>query len=183
MCYLNNLGPVNSTIDNSVSDTIKRSSEISLTKNIALPEQNIESITAATKFENGNGKSTTCIWPKPGYFKQQPCDFHMDKENFPENSVIYINQGYLLTKDNKKLYYADYYIVGQVIECINPPGDISNYVCKDRGVKVYRPQDDLATGQFLGLYESLGFLVVRGNQDGHFLDMDIAKKNPRFCNR
>ena len=54
---------MNSTIDNSVSDTIKRSGQISLTKNIALPEQNIETTIVATGFENGNGKNTTFVWP------------------------------------------------------------------------------------------------------------------------
>ena len=75
MCYLNDLDQVNSTIDNSVSDAIKRSSKISLTKNIALPEQNIETTIVATKFENGNGKNTTSIWPKHGYYKEKPCTF------------------------------------------------------------------------------------------------------------
>ena len=83
---------MNSTIENSVSDAIKRSGQISLTKNIALPKQNIETTIVATRFENGNRKNTTCAWPDHGYFKQQPCDFHMIKENYLENSILYINQ-------------------------------------------------------------------------------------------
>ena len=55
------------------------------------------------------------------YFQQQLCDFNMDKENYPENSKIYLNQGYLTVKDNKKIYYRDFYIIGQVKECVNPP--------------------------------------------------------------
>ena len=86
-----------------------------MTKNIPFPEQNIQTIIVATRFENRNGKNTTCVWPESGYFKQQPCDSKMEKENYPENSIIYINQGYLTIKDNKRLYYADCYILGQVI--------------------------------------------------------------------
>ena len=48
-------------MNNSVSDTIKKSGKISLTKNIALPEQNIETTIVATRFENGNGINTTCV--------------------------------------------------------------------------------------------------------------------------
>ena len=51
----------------------------------------IETTIVATKFENGNGKNTICVWPEYGYFKQQPCDFGMEKENFPENCIIYLN--------------------------------------------------------------------------------------------
>ena len=86
-----------------------------MTKTIALPEQNIKTTIVATISENGSGKNTTCVWSEYGYFKPQLCDFHLDKENYPENSILYINQGYLTIKDNKKLYYADYYNPGQNI--------------------------------------------------------------------
>ena len=69
-----------------------------------MPDKNIETTIVATKFENGNGKNTTCVWPEYGYFKQQPYGFGMEKENFPENSINYLNQGYLTLKDNRKLY-------------------------------------------------------------------------------
>ena len=55
------IGPVNSSNDNSISDAIKRSGDISLTKNIALPERNTETTIAATRFENGHVKNTTCV--------------------------------------------------------------------------------------------------------------------------
>ena len=126
--------------------------KISMTKNLVLPDKNIETTIVATKFENRNGKSTTRVLPEYGYFKQQSCDFGIEKKKFPENSIIYINQGYLTIKDNKKLYYADYYIIGQINECINPPEDLENYVCQDREVKIYRPRYDPITGSFLKLY-------------------------------
>ena len=174
------LGPQNSTVNNSVSHAIKRSGQISLTKNIVLPEENIETTIVVTRFENGNGKNTTCVWSDHGYFKQKPCDFHMIKENYSKNSILYINQGYLTIKHNKKFYYADHYIIGQVNEFINPPKDIHNYVCKEREVKLYPPKYDPVTGQFLGLYESLGFIVVRGDPDEHFLDYRFCKENSKI---
>ena len=44
----------------------------------------------AIRFENGNGKNT-CVWPEHGYFKQQPCNFHIIKEKSSEKSTLYIN--------------------------------------------------------------------------------------------
>lgn len=107
-----------------------------MTKKLVLPDKNIETTIVATKFGNRNGKNTTSVWPEYGYFKQQPCDFGIEKKDFPENSIIYIKQGYLTIKDNKKLYYADYYIIGQINECISLPEDLENYVCQDREVEV-----------------------------------------------
>ena len=45
------------------------------------------------------------------------CNYGVEKENFPENSIVYLNQRYQLYKDNKKIYYADYFLIGQVNEC------------------------------------------------------------------
>ena len=109
-------------------------------------------------FENGNGKNTTNIWPEHGYFKQQPCDFGLDQESFPENSLIYINPGYLTIKDNRKHFYAGYYLIAQIDECANPPrcGRHRELLLYRKGSKAHRPRYDVVTGNFLGLCESLG---------------------------
>ena len=44
-----------------------------------------------------------------------------------------------------------------------PPENIENHVCKEREVKIHRPRYDLVSGQFLGLYESIGYITVRGD--------------------
>ena len=133
---------------------------------MALPEKNIETTIVASKFDdNGQSQVKNCtrIWPEYEHFKQQLCDFHMDKNNFPENWILYIDQGYLTAKDNKRMFYAHYYILDQIIEAINPPKKVENYVCKDREVRFYHPRYDTQTGQFLGLYESVGYLIVKGD--------------------
>ena len=61
------------------------------------------------------------------------------------------------------MFYAHYYILDQIIEAINPPKKTENYVCKDREVRFYHPRYDTQTGQFLGLYESVGYLIVKGD--------------------
>ena len=85
-----------------------------MTKYLVFPDKIFETKLVVTKFGNGNGKNTTNIWPEHGYFKQQPCDFGLDMENFFENSFIYIKQGYLTINENRKTLYADYYLIGQV---------------------------------------------------------------------
>ena len=93
------------------------------------PEKSIETTIVASRFDdNGQSQVTNCtsIWSEHQSFKQQPCDFHMDRDNFPENSIIYINRGYLTGKDNKRILYADCYVLGQTIEAINPPENITS---------------------------------------------------------
>ena len=45
-----------------------------------------------------------------------------------------------------------------------------------REVKINRPQYDPVSGRSLGLHESIGYLVVRGNQNVQFPDHGFCKK-------
>ena len=69
-------------IDSSISTAIQNSNKISLTKNIALPEKNIKTTIVATKTEDIGKKNSSVMWPEYKYFKQQACDFHLDKKAF-----------------------------------------------------------------------------------------------------
>ena len=77
------------------------------------------------------------------------------------------------------MYYGDHFLTGQIIEAINPPEDIANYVCKDCEVKYCRSRHDVSTGQFLGFCETARFLVVRGENDEHFLNDGFCEENSK----
>ena len=98
----------------------------------------------------------------------------------PENPTIYVNQGYQLFKDNKKIYYGDYFLIGQVKECINPPPHLQNYKDQDKELIMYRPRYDTVTDTFLGLYETLGYIMFRGDPQEHFLDYGNSKQNSQI---
>ena len=71
-------------------------------------------------------------------------------------------------------------MIGQANECLNPPEDLQNYKCEDRGIKMYRPKYDTVTGTFQGLCETLGYIMVRGDSQEHFLDYGYSKQNPKI---
>lgn len=108
--------------------------------------------TTVTAEKTSFKRNTTDFWKDFGYFKQQPCDYLVDKENLAENSIIYLNQGYQSYKDNKKVHYGDYFLVGQVNEYLNLPEDLKNYELGPREVKMFCSRYDTITGKFLGLY-------------------------------
>ena len=103
----------------------------------------------------------------------------MKKVNFPENALFYLNQSYLTVKKNKKIYYCDFFIVGQIVEASNPPEDMSTYVLKESEVKMVRPKYNPETGEFLGLYETVGFMVVRGSPEEVFFNYGYHKEKSR----
>ena len=130
-------------IDSSVSRAVKDSNKISMVINI-FSDGRIE-----TAQKNSFKRNTTDGWWNYGFFKHQPCDFGVDKENISKNSLIHLNQGNELHEDNKKVYYGDFFILGQVNEVLNLPEDVSTYKFKDREVKLFRPRYDSITGTFL----------------------------------
>ena len=80
--------------------------KISLTKNIALPEQNIQTSIVATKTMDDGKKNGTVIWPEFGYFGLQACGLHLDKENAPENSIFLSKPGLsVLQRQQKNLLW------------------------------------------------------------------------------
>ena len=164
--------------DSGISQAIRGADKISMSKNI-FGEGKVEITLTAEKITSFE-KNTTDVWQKYGYFKQQPCDFGTEKDNFPENLVFYINQGYQSYKDDKKAYYVDYYTVGQINQCLNPPESLNSYEFKENEAKIYRPRYDTVSDQFLGLYETLGYLMAQGDSDEWFFDYGFLKQNSKI---
>ena len=152
---------------------VRDATKISMTKNI-FEDGMIE--TAVTAEKCGFKRNTTDVWPNYSFFKEQPCDLEVEKDNLPENSLIYPNQGYQSYKDNNNVYYGDFLIIGQVNETLNPPEDLLAYEFMDREVKLFRSRYDTVPGTFQGLYETLGYITVRGDVDKHFLDHAYFEK-------
>ena len=79
---------------------------------------------------------------KHGFFNAIKPDFNMEKVNYQENTLFYVNQAYLTVKKNKKIFYCDYFVPGQIVESSNPPEDISSYTLKENEVRMIRPKYD-----------------------------------------
>ena len=128
----------------------------------------------------GFKRNSKVLWPRDGFFGSQACNFFLEKANLPEMTIFYLNQAYLSYKDNKKIYYTDVYIIGQVVSLLNPPEDLKNYQLKSDKAKLIKPKYDPVSGQFLGLSKSLGYLTVRGDEQEHFFDYGFNKENSKI---
>ena len=78
-------------------------------------DRNVTTKIVAATFENDLGSvevSGEKVWKNFGYFDARKSDYSMEKVNFPENTLFYLNQSYLTVKKNKKNFYCDYFILG-----------------------------------------------------------------------
>ena len=81
---------------------------------------------------------------------------------------------------SKKIFYGDHFLIGQIIEASNPPENINSYVCKENEVKFFRPKYHVLNGEFLGLYETIGSTVVRGDKDEIFFNDRYDKEKSKI---
>ena len=71
-----------------------------------------------------NNKKTPSekIWVMHRFFRDQRADLTIFKLNFPENTLLYANQGTTSTmKAGDYVIYLDYVVIGQLIPVNNPP--------------------------------------------------------------
>ena len=78
------------------------------------------------------------------------------------------------------MFYDDYYILGQIIEAANVPTDIENYECGPEEVKFYCLQFDLGTREFRGLYETVGLIIVRSDNNETFFNYEFRKEKTKL---
>ena len=128
----------------------------------------------------GFKRNSTDLWPKNGFFRSQAGDFSLEKANLPKMTILYLDQAYLSCKDNKKIYYTDMYIIGQVVPLLNPPEDLKYYQLKSDEVKLIKPNYNPVSGQLLGLIKSLGYLTVCRDEQEHFFDCGFNKENSKI---
>ena len=160
-------------IDLTTANCINQASVLTLSKQSAGSgsKQNFPTTTVA---ENVSGDPSSNIagehvWANFGYFGQLRTEYNLEKVNFPENALFYINQVYLTVQKSKKIFYAVYFLLGQIHESSNQPSNIRSYECKEDEVKYEKDRYEKDTGKFIGLYETIGFLVVRGDSAEVFL--------------
>ena len=58
--------------------------------------------------------NTEKIWEEPGFFKNQRVDLTIPKANFPENTLVYINQGSVSQMKDGEAIYLEYVVLAQI---------------------------------------------------------------------
>lgn len=124
-------------------------------------------------------KLQTYGWKKYGYFQQQPYQLRVEK-HISAMTILYLNQVYSSYKDKKKIYYCDFFVIGQIIPALNSPENLTEYEFKSNETKIFRPKYDVVSGQFLGLIETRGYLTDCEDKSEFFLDYGYSKINSKI---
>ena len=88
-----------------MSSGFKKANLVSMSKATTVSDKNVSTKIVAATFENEIGSEEVSgerVWRNYEYFDARKSDYSMEKVNFPENTLLYINQSYLTVKKNKE---------------------------------------------------------------------------------
>ena len=76
-----------------------------------------------------------------GFFWDQRADFTIKKANFPENTLVCINNGSVTRVKGGHAIYLEYAILAQILPVANPPPevDLGNHKYLDNEVLIFTP--------------------------------------------
>ena len=112
--------------------------------------------------DKGDSSSAKKMWKSDGFFGDQKTDLTIIKANFPENTLVYVNNGSIFAvKGGKTAVYLGYVILVQILPVMNSPDNLDNYQYKDNEVLLYVPLYNTQNGLYRGIKKSLAYIVLR----------------------
>ena len=192
--HFNNFLITNKSLFTYDSFIVKSSGVVSQNKRVTLMLLSKEANTKDTQLksqlllsfkDDDQSKGSENIWLQPGFFGEQRADLTLQKANFPEITLTYVNQARVsLVKGGEKAIYCDYVILAQIMPLANidPLINLDTYEPKDNEVVIYVPMYNTVTGLYYGLTKKLGMITLRGDaqERGFFLTV-IVRKRALFC--
>ena len=150
----------------------QKSNIICLSKELTEADRQISSqvIVAETSDREVNTTSKK-VWQENGFFWDINPDFSIHKRDFPENALTYVNHAYLSMKEGNMIIYCDYVLLGQILPLKNLPENLDEALANDETktlVKIFVPEYDRTNGKFLGVKETLGYIMLRNEADETF---------------
>ena len=114
--------------------------------------------------QDNESKGTENIWIECVFFSDQRAESTILKANFPENTLVYVNQ--------------DFVVVGQLIPSVivDPNINYGNYEYKQNKVMLFVPVYNTWTGLYDGFTRELAYITLLAIQMKDFGFTASAKK-------
>ena len=136
-----------------VDNQNKNASMLFLSKETSTKDANLKSQMMISMNEDKVEKSSERIWKENGFFKDQRTDLTIGKPNFPENTLVYVNNGSITTVKGGHAMYLEFVIIGPILPMGNlPPNiDFDKYDYKENEVLIFTPLYNTENGLYRGL--------------------------------
>ena len=130
-------------------------------------------------FQDDEAKNTEHVWQESEFFDDHRSDLLIPKANFPENTLVYVNQGSVsLVKGGGQAIYLEFVVIGQLMPVANPDPSINlkTHVFKEDEALLYVPIYNKATWMYGGLTKKLAHITLRGDPNKKFFSYGYSKE-------
>ena len=112
------------------------------------------------------------------FFKEHTTDLTITKANFPENTLVYVDQGTVSPVKVGHTIYLEFVIIGQIMPIANPDPkiDLGNHDFKDNEVLLFVPVYNTQNGLYRGVTKKLGHITLRDDNNEKFYSYGYSKE-------
>ena len=129
--------------------------------------------------------STERVWRENGFFGDQRTDLTIVKANFPENTLVYVNNSSITPVKDGHAMYLDFVILAQVLPVANPPPEINldPYKFQENEVLICTLLYNTENGLYRGLTKKLGYIILRSDANETFFSYSPDKERSKvlYC--
>ena len=156
-----------------VGNQNKKASMLFLSKEATFEDQQLKT-QMLKSLKDDESKKTKTVGSGNGFFDEQRSDLTITKPNFPENTMVHVNQESISTVKGGHAIYLQFVILGQLMPVANPDLqiDLENHQFKDHETCLFLPIYNKATGMYGGLTKTLAHITLRGDVDERFYSYD-----------
>ena len=119
------------------------------------------------------------------FFKEHTTDLTITKANFPENTLVYVDQGTVSPVKVGHAIYLEFVIIGQIMPIANPDPkiDLDNHDFKDNEVLLFVPVYNTQNGLYRRVTKKLGHITLRDDNNEKFYSYGYSKEKSTllFC--
>ena len=130
-------------------------------------------------FQDDESKNTERVWQESGFFDDHRSDMIIPKANFPENTLVYVNQvSVSLVRGGGQAIYLEFVVCGQLMPVANPDPSINleKHVFQDNETLLYVPVYNKVTGLYSYLTKKLAHITLRGDASERFYSYRYCKE-------
>ena len=133
-------------------------------------DENIKMQMMVSMKDDKGESSAERVWRQNGVFVDQRTDFTTVKANFPENTLVYVNNGSITPVKGGPAVYFDFVILAQILPIANPPPglDLDIYKFQGNETLIYTLLYNTENGLYRGLTKKLGCITLRGDANETF---------------
>ena len=167
-------------VESSTGKQIEKANMLLLSKEMNDKDRSMKTQLLIKSGDSDEKLSGEKVWKENGYFNDIRPELNLVKVNMPENTLFYVNQGFISTIKNGDLaMYIQNFILGQLIVAANQPDNIDEYHCAENEVKLLSCVYDLESGDFKGVRLMLAYIILRRDDEEVFFSYGYDKSKSK----